>query len=58
MHQTESMNNKQIKIHTHYKKKMLKKNRKEIKIKFGTKDYLIAELALMNWLKFPNIQYC
>lgn len=37
----------------------MKKNRKEINIKFGTKkDYLIAEFALMNWLKFPNIQYC
>lgn len=58
MHQTKSMNNKQIKIRTHHKK-LMKKNRKQINIKFGTKkDYLIAEFALMNWLKFPNIQYC
>lgn len=33
----------------------MKKN-KDFNVKFKAIDYLIAEFALMNWPKFPNIQ--
>lgn len=53
MQQTKLANSK---IYKH--KKTLTKKNKDFTIKFGSADYLITELALMNWLKFPDIQYC